>query len=127
MSRLIIRFIINAIAIWAAAELIPGISFQGNLLSMIFVVLIFGLVNAFIKPVLTFFTLPLLILTLGLLTVVINALMLMLTAAITSSLIVDGFWSALWGALVISIVSMILSIVLDDKKRKRRVVYIRHD
>lgn len=125
MARLIIRLIINAVAIWAAASLENGITFQGDLLNMIVVALIFGLVNAFIKPVLRFFAFPLLILTLGLLTLVINALMLMLTAAVSSSLTVDGFWAALLGSVVISVVSFVLSILLDDKKHHKHVTYIR--
>jgi putative membrane protein len=123
MGKLLLRLIINAIAIWAAASLISGIHFEGGVLNMLIVVLIFGLINAFIKPIVSFFALPLLILTLGLLTIVINALMLMLTAALTSSLTVESFWSALLGSLVISIVSMLLSMFLDD--RKGRVNYIR--
>jgi putative membrane protein len=121
MARLIIRLLINAVAIWAAASLVHGITFQGNLLNMIVVALIFGLVNAFVKPVVKFFAFPLLILTLGLLTLVINALMLMLTAAVTSSLTVDGFWSALLGSVVISVVSILLSIFLDDRRPHPRV------
>lgn len=119
MARLVIRLIINAVAIWAAASLVNGITFQGNLLNMIVVALIFGIVNAFIKPVVKFFAFPLVILTLGILTLVINALMLMLTAAVSSSLTVDGFWAALLGSIVISVVSILLSMLLDDKRHHR--------
>lgn len=124
MGRILIRLLINAVAIWVAASVISGIHFEGNVLNMLVVVLLFGLVNAFIKPLVSFLALPLLILTLGLLTIVINAAMLMLTAALTSSLTVDGFGWALLGSLVISVVSMILSMFLDDKRRRVRHVQV---
>lgn len=112
---ILIRLIINAIALWAAATWIEGIHFEGTPWQMVLVALIFGIVNAIIKPIVKFFTFPFIILTLGLLTLVINALMLMLTAAMTPILRVDGFWPALLGSIVISLVSMILSWILDKK------------
>ncbi len=110
-----IRLIINAIALWAAASWIEGIHFEGTPWQMVLVAFIFGIVNAIIKPIIKFFAFPFIILTLGLLTLVINALMLMLTAAMTPILRVDGFMPALLGSIVISLVSMILSWVLDKK------------
>ena len=84
------------------------------------IALIFTVVNAFIKPVVQLLSLPLLILTLGLFTLVINALMLMLTAWISSGtsygLTVDGFWTAVWGALIISIVNFLLSAFVPDNR-----------
>ncbi|MBK7092489.1 MAG: phage holin family protein [bacterium] len=112
---ILIRLIINAIALWAAATWIEGIHFEGTPWQMVLVALIFGIVNAIIKPIVKFFTFPFIILTLGLLTLVINALMLMLTAAMTPILRVDGFWPAFLGSIVISLVSMILSWILDKK------------
>ncbi len=111
----VIRLIINAIALWAADYLIKGIHLEGDPWQIVIVALIFGIVNAFIKPIIKFFAFPFIILTLGLLTLVINALMLMLTAAMTEILRIDGFVPALLGSIVISLVSMILSWVLDKK------------
>lgn len=115
MRNLVIRLFINAVALWGAASLLSGIQLSDSFGGVLLVALIFGLVNALIKPVVTFLTLPLLLLTLGLLTLVINALMLWLTAALTRHLSVSGFWSALWGALVISAVSYVLSVLLREE------------
>jgi putative membrane protein len=80
---------------------------------MILVGFVFGIVNTFIKPIITLFTLPLIVFTLGLFTLIINTLMLLLTAKLSSPLNlgfhVEGFWPAFWGALIISVVSMVLS------------------
>jgi putative membrane protein len=123
MNTLLIRLVINALALWVAQLLIDGIELTGSstlgkVVTLIVVALIFGLLNTLIKPILRLFTLPLFVLTLGLITFVINALMLWLTGGIASALnvnfSVEGFWSALWGSLVISIVSWILSLLLRD-------------
>lgn len=112
---ILIRLIINAIALWAAATWIKGVHFEGTAWQMVLVALVFGIVNAVIKPIVKFFTFPFIILTLGLLTLVINALMLMLTAAMTPILRIDGFWPAFLGSVVISLVSMVLSWILDKR------------
>jgi putative membrane protein len=89
---------------------------------MVGLALVFGVVNAFIRPILNFFSFPIRVLTLGLFTLVINALMLLLTARIGTGLginfAVDGFFAALWGAICVSIVSMILNSVLVKDKEK---------
>lgn len=121
------RLIINGFAIWLASEWVSGIAIanqgngaQGTLLVVAVIALIFTVVNAFVKPVVKLLSLPLLILTLGLFTLVINALMLMLTAWIstetTYGLTVDGFWTAVWGALIISIVNFLLSALVPDRR-----------
>ena len=117
--RFILRIFINAVAIWAASLVLTGLDFQGNLGNLILVALIFGLVNALIRPIVKLLTLPITILTLGLFTLVVNALMLMLTAALSSSLNLTGsffenFLTAILGAIVISLVSIVLSWVLPD-------------
>jgi putative membrane protein len=113
MTYLILRIMINAMAIAIAVKLVDGITFTGEWWKMIFIGVVFGVVNSIIKPVLTFFTLPLIILTLGLFTLIINTLMLLLTAKLSGpfelGLHINGFWPAFWGALIVSIVSMILS------------------
>ena len=120
--RFLIRLIITAVALWAAVALVNGITFTGGWLSLLIVALIFGLVNAFVRPLLKLLTCPLILLTLGLFIFVINALMLWLTSALSASLglgfHVSGFAAAFWGALVVSIVSVLLSIFVPDEKRE---------
>lgn len=112
--KLILRWIINAIAVWVAALLIEGISLRGNLLDAFLVGLVMGLVNAIIKPVLKLLALPITIVTLGLFTLVINAGMLALVAWIMPSLTVDSFFNALIGGILISIVSTLLNWFVDN-------------
>jgi putative membrane protein len=113
MQQLLLRLIINALSLAAAIKLITGISFVGEWWKIIGIAAVFGLINALIKPVIQLFTFPLIILTLGLFTLVINATMLAITATLSGplhlGLQISGFWPALWGALVISLVSMVLS------------------
>ncbi len=122
----LIRLLINAAGLWVATQLVNGISIGSqNYLTTLFVVaLIFGLVNAIIKPILATLTCPLYILTLGLFTFVVNALMLLLTSAIVRFIgldfRVDGFWAALIGAIIISIVSFVLSIFLNEERAAAR-------
>lgn len=114
--RLLLRVIINAIALWVTAQLIGGISVTENFGGLLLVALVFGLVNAFIRPIVKVLTFPLTILTLGLFTFVVNALMLMLVAWLNVGLSIEGgFLTALIGSIVISIVSMLLSSLLGDK------------
>lgn len=123
----LIRLVINAVALWLAAQWVNGIdiaSSSGNYSSawvVLFIALVFTVVNAFVKPFVQLLSLPLLILTLGLFTLVINALMLMLTSWITEStdwgISVDGFWTAVWGALIISVVNFVLTAVFPSAKR----------
>jgi putative membrane protein len=124
MKNLIIRLLANAVALAAASWLVSGITLQGattsrRVLTLLIVAAIFGIVNAIVKPVLKVLSFPLLILTLGLLTFVINAVMLWLTSWITGKLDVQfhvaGFWDALFGALIISVVGMIINAVLPEK------------
>lgn len=114
MGQLIIRLVINAIALIAAAYIVPGMGITHDFVGLTIVAVIFGVVNAFIKPIVKILSCPLTILTLGLFTLVINALMLMLTEWLTSGLSVDGFIPALLGGIVVSIVSTLLSMFLSD-------------
>jgi putative membrane protein len=114
MVQLILRLIVNAIALYATTLLNIGVSFNGQWWEMVIVAFIFGLVNAVIRPILNFFTCPLILLTLGLFTLVINGLMLYLTGGISDyfslGFHVNGFWAALIGGLVVSVVSFLLNI-----------------
>ena len=111
----VLNLLINACALWAAAKVISGINYSGPWYGLLLVALVFGVLNAFVRPVLKFLSLPFVILTLGLFIFVLNAFMLWLTSAASRALdlgfAVAGFWPALWGALVISLVNMILSCV----------------
>ena len=117
----LLRLLINAAALWVAIRIVPGVSYQGQWPSLMFVALVFGVLNASVRPLLKLFTFPLLILTLGLFTLVINAFMLMLTSWVSNLLDlgfhVTGFWAAFWGALVVSMVSLLLSLFVNDRPR----------
>ena len=119
---LVIRLLVNAVALWCAARFINGISYAGSWQGLVGLSLVFGIVNAFIRPVLSFFSFPIQIVTLGLFTLVLNALMLMLTAWLAVrfdiAFAVRGFVPALLGAIVISIVGMVLGAVLGPEKEK---------
>jgi putative membrane protein len=114
MRNLVIRLFVNAVALWVAAQLVSGIQLTGDFWPIILVAAVFGLVNALIKPVALLLSLPFLIITLGLFTIVINALMLMLTAAIVDALTVSGFGAAILGSLIISLVSLLFSVILPE-------------
>jgi len=127
MRKLLLRWLINGVALYVAAELVRGIDVRGGWMALAVMALIFGLVNALIRPILKLLTCPLIILTLGLFTLVINALMLMLASWLGRQLglgfYVAGFWPALLGALVISVVSFGLNLLIgdeDEDKKKRR-------
>jgi len=118
MGYLLIRLIINAIALYVATRVVPGLTFDGQWTTIAIVAFIFGLVNALVRPLLEVLTCPLIILTLGLFTFVINALMLLLTGWIADQFglgfHVAGFVPALVGALVVSIISFVLNLVVSE-------------
>ena len=114
MLRLLLRWAVLAVAIWLATAVVPGVTVSGGWGTYLWVALLFGLINAVIGPVLKLLALPLTILTLGLFALVVNAALLGLTAKITERLDIDGFWSAVFGALVISLVSMALNRLVRD-------------
>ena len=123
--KLLIRWAIIAFSLFVAAWLVPGIRVEGNAW-LIFTVMavILGLVNAVVRPILTLLTCSLVILTLGLFVLVINALTLWLASSIAVSwfrvgFYVDGFWAAFLGALIVSIVSVILSAVIREPAKQR--------
>ena len=118
----IVRLLVNAAALWVATRIVPGVSYSGGALPLLGVALVFGVVNAVIRPVAKLLTFPIIILTLGIFALVINGLMLMLTSALSSALglgfHVGGFWAAFWGALVVSLVSTLLSLFFRDARRE---------
>jgi putative membrane protein len=122
--KLLLRWICTAFAIFAAVKLLPGLYFEGPWAQLLAVALIFGLLNALVRPILKFLTCPLIILTLGLFLLVINAAMLSLTASFAKALGINfrvaGFWPALLGAIVISALSAIFNLLIDDDDRASR-------
>jgi putative membrane protein len=113
---------VNAAALWVATRLVPGVTYSGALVPFLGVALVFGLVNAFFRPVAKLLALPLIILTLGIFALVVNGLMLWLTSSLSAALglgfQVSGFWAAVFGSLVVSLVSTILwMFVTDDSSR----------
>jgi putative membrane protein len=132
MASFLLRAALTGFALWVVTLIVPGLSFVGGdttlqRVGIIFVVgVIFGLVNAIIKPIVQILSIPLYILTLGLIHVVINALMLSITAWITEhtthwGLFIDHFWwTAIWAAIVLSLVSWLLSLVTRDARRAAR-------
>src|SRR5215207_1499885 len=117
---LLLRWLITSLAIFAAEYLVPGITFNGPGWELGLVAAVFGLVNIGLRPLLSLLTCPLIILTLGLFGLVINALLLLLTAWIASSLdvqfMIDGFWPAFWGGLIISLVTLILTVLAGEQR-----------
>ena len=120
---LLVRLIVNAAALWMAAQLVPGVTYTGGWLPFLGVALVFGVVNTFIRPVAKLLTFPLIIVTLGIFIFVINGLMLWLTSRLSAALglgfHVAGFWAAFWGAVVVTVVSTLLSLIVGDGDRRR--------
>lgn len=120
MSYLILRVMINALSIVIAVKLVDGLTFAGEWWKMIIVGAVFGLVNSVIKPLVQLLSLPFIILSLGLFTLIINTLMLVLTASFSDAFQlgfhIRGFWPAFWGAIIVSIVSMLLSWITGLKR-----------
>jgi putative membrane protein len=116
--KFLLRLLINGAALWVATLIVPGVTYAGSLLTFLAVALVFGLLNALVRPVLRLLTCPLMILTLGLFTFVINAIILWMTSALSTKLglgfHVSGFGAAFIGALVISVVSVLLSVFVRD-------------
>ena len=109
--QILVRIVINAIALWAAASWVDGIELSSSLWQVLAVAIVFGVVNALLKPLFQLVSIPFLVLTLGLFTLVINALLLNVTDWLTSGLSVVGYMPSIWGGLIISVVSWGLSVI----------------
>ncbi|MFC8304247.1 phage holin family protein [Specibacter sp. NPDC057265] len=142
MRRIVLHISVNALALWVASWILPGFRIDGatilesdvagiagsagianTVLGYVFIGLVFGVVNALVKPVVRFLSLPVTVLTLGLFTIVINAAMLWLTAWVSTFTpvqftIADFFWTAILAALIISVVSMVVGGVGGSKPRR---------
>ena len=127
MTKFFIRWVINVVALYAAIWLLEGrINYEGEWMGILWLALIIGLLNALVRPLLKFLTCPLIILTLGLFTLVINTFLFWLTSVIGQSfgiaLIISDpvWWNAFLAALVVSIVSVVLSIFFKDELKGKR-------
>ena len=127
--RFLVRLLVNAAALWVATRLVSGVTYSGGWLPFLGVALVFGVVNAFIRPVAKVLTFPLIVVTLGIFALVVNGLMLWLTSSLAGALDlgfhVSGFWSAFWGALVVSIVSTVLSMFVSESTSSNSRVPVR--
>ena len=114
MRPLFVRWLINTLALYVAVQVVPGVDYGRGPFGLLLVAALFGLVNAFLRPLLTLLTCPLVLVTLGLFLFVINALLLLVTAWISRQFDlgfqVNGFWPAVWAGLLISLVSLFLSL-----------------
>jgi putative membrane protein len=124
MTKFILRWVINAIALFLAVYIVPGVNLEGGWVSILWLALIFGLINAFLRPLLKLLTCPLIILTLGLFTLLINTFLFWLTSQIGQAFgigfTIDGFWPAFLGGLVVTAVSIVMSLILKDETRGKR-------
>lgn len=107
------RWIVSAAALLIVAYLFEGIRFD-SLGSAFVAALVLGLINTFIRPIIQLLTLPVTLVTLGLFSLVINAVMLLVTTAVVSGFYIDTFWTALWGSIVLAVVSGLLGLLLED-------------
>ena len=126
MTKFFLRWVINAIGLYLAILVLPGIDLTSGLVSIIWLALIFGVINALFGPLLKFLTCPLIMLTLGLFTLVINTFLFWLTSVIGQSFGLDliiadpVWWNAFLGGLIVSIVSVIMTLILKDELRGRK-------
>lgn len=125
MRELALRWLVTAAALFLAVSLVPGLHFDtsnGGFIRLFLVAAIFGLVNAVLKPLLSLLTCPLILLTLGLFALVVNAILLEVTAWLSTrwglGFSVDGFWPAFWGGLVIGIASTLLLGIVKPRRRR---------
>ena len=112
----LIRVLVNAVAIWLATEIVPGIVAR-SATTVVVAALVLGLVNAVVRPVLLVLTLPLTLVTLGLFLFVLNAICLWLTSVVVPGFAVHGFWPAFWGALIVSALSWAVNGFVSDRGR----------
>ena len=116
MNGLVIRWVLTSVALWLTSRLVSGIVVDG-VLPLVLAAIVLGFVNAIVRPLVLVLTLPFNILTLGLLTFVINGAMLKLTAGVVPGFHVEGFWSAVGGAFLLSVISFLLSMFISDAGR----------
>jgi putative membrane protein len=120
--RFLLRLVVTAIALWLAVRYVPGIGWSGGPLGLLGVAVVFGLLNALVRPILAWLSCPLVILTLGLFLLVLNGFMLLLTAWVSGELglgfTVDGIVPAIVGAFVVALTSAILNLFVAEPKKR---------
>ncbi|TAJ09668.1 MAG: phage holin family protein [Nitrospirae bacterium] len=122
MRGLLIRFTVTGIAVFLASQIVPGITVE-TVSAGVAAVILLAFLNAIVRPVLYLFTLPFIILSLGLFMVVINALLLHLVAFLVKGFVVEGFWPSVWGALIISVTSTILTLWVSEQGQVEMVIH----
>lgn len=125
MLRLLLRLAVNAIALWVAVELVPGLTYTSeSYVSLLVIALIFGLVNALVRPILVLLTCPLIVLTLGLFILIVNGVLLSITVWLSGvfdlGLSSDSFVSTLLGALIISVVSGVINLLIKEERESEQ-------
>jgi putative membrane protein len=113
--QLLVRWLVLALGVMVATKIVPGIRCD-NGATLIAVVLLLSFFNAILKPLLVLFTLPFIVVTMGLGVVVINALLFLLVGELVKGFVVDGFWSALGGSLVVSVTNLLVSVVTRNRQ-----------
>ena len=127
MIKLLARLGINAIALWAAIELVPGLNYEGTGTYLLIIAVIFGLLNALVRPLLILLTCPLVFLTFGLFIMVINTIMLSITIWLSGpdvlglGLYSTGLWPTFFGALIISLVSGVINALIADDNEEEKI------
>lgn len=116
--RFLIKWFINALGLWVAAFFIEGVSFDHSFWTLFFASLIFSIINATLKPIIVIFSLPAIMITLGLFMLVVNALVVYLTGVFYSDLEISSFGAALLAAIVIGVVNYIVSLFIDNSDEK---------
>ncbi|MBM4124323.1 MAG: phage holin family protein [Nitrospira sp.] len=121
MRGLLIRFSVTGVAVFLAAQIVPGIRIE-SVSAGVAAVIVLAFLNALVRPILYLFSLPFIIVSLGLFMVIINALLLHLAAFLVKGFIVEGFWPSVWGAVIISVTSTILTLWVSEQGRVEMVV-----
>ncbi|MBM4134103.1 MAG: phage holin family protein [Nitrospira sp.] len=122
MRGLLIRFTVTGIAVFLASQIVPGITVE-TVSAGVAAVILLAFLNAIVRPVLYLFTLPFIILSLGLFMVVVNALLLHVVAWLVKGFVVEGFWPSVWGALIISVTSTILTLWVSEQGQVEMVIH----
>lgn len=116
MLRMIVQALVTALGLWAASKLVPGVEFTNNG-SLVAAVILLGLANAVVRPILTIITFPLTIITFGLFLLVVNAAVIGLVASFLGGFVVDGLWAGVGAAIVTGVVSWIAGILIPDERK----------
>lgn len=122
MKGVAIRFLVTGVAVLLAANIVPGIHIDGVAAGLA-AAIVLALLNALVRPLLYLFSVPFIVVTLGLFMILINALLLELTAWLVKGFTIDGFWPAFWGALLISLVSTVLNLLISDQGHVEVVIH----